>query len=585
MMAVQVGMWPEDAKAAAAAAAAATAAAAAAAAAGAAAAVGAQACDDGCPDGECSRRGPEDLGRLAAGAVMAGSASSGKGDSQDEEAGENEEFEEWAFDEDEWEHLSEGQVREGCWPPATSSANGRPSSSSPSSSPRRGGASPDGLPRYQQGRMAKLTGLSRKYGGYIPGKRVMSSVVSTMRQSSLQCFNTGLESGWGVEALTALQEGPSEPATTRLLAIRHGMGYHNDLGGALSLFNRDATLNEVGCKQACATGEVLRERVTAAIDLVVVSPFTRALETAAHMLGPIAHGIPTLVEPLCAEHTLARSAMQQGDRGSTAEELRRVFPQERYQQYDFSRLEQYCNERGIKEGRWWVHKEDEHHESSASFGRRAEEFRAWLGAECARRGARRVLLVSHGGLLQQAFGGQPYQHLECRAVDLLTDGSCWPVATSPAGLPVSPHGLVAAEPTSLDGALPVAVDRTEWRDGTTYYRVCVGMYAPVWRRYSEFAALKEQLKQAQKERFSHYFPPKLPPGFELGGGRQAALEAWLRAVIHTHGTDTFCIAIFLSAVEREAGRYPAVERNELELDVLSSTSPRLQISADSMEVV
>jgi broad specificity phosphatase PhoE len=38
----------------------------------------------------------------------------------------------------------------------------------------------------------------------------------------------------------------------RLVVVRHGMGHHNDMGGALSIFNRDATLNEVGQQQAAA---------------------------------------------------------------------------------------------------------------------------------------------------------------------------------------------------------------------------------------------------------------------------------------------------------------------------------------------
>merc|ERR1712129_610379 len=47
----------------------------------------------------------------------------------------------------------------------------------------------------------------------------------------------------------------------------------------------------------------------------------------------------------------------------------------------------------------------------------------WLGEECSRRSARRVLLVSHGGLLSEAFGGREFENLECRALDISPDGS------------------------------------------------------------------------------------------------------------------------------------------------------------------
>ena len=73
----------------------------------------------------------------------------------------------------------------------------------------------------------------------------------------------------------------------------------------------------------------------------VVSPFTRTLQTACHLLGddigaPVvcadnaalparAHDgnqlLPTLVQPLCAERTDVLSHMGRGNRGSTADEL------------------------------------------------------------------------------------------------------------------------------------------------------------------------------------------------------------------------------------------------------------------------
>ena len=37
-----------------------------------------------------------------------------------------------------------------------------------------------------------------------------------------------------------------EGACSRVVVIRHGMGHHNDLAGALSFLKRDAHLNDVG---------------------------------------------------------------------------------------------------------------------------------------------------------------------------------------------------------------------------------------------------------------------------------------------------------------------------------------------------
>jgi hypothetical protein len=130
-----------------------------------------------------------------------------------------------------------------------------------------------------------------------------------------------------------------------------------------------------------ATGHLER------LDLVVVSPFRRTLETAAVLLAcaeNAGHATPTIVSPLAAEHTLLRSGVQQGDRGSTgaprarcvawagqfvrtgcfrssnllcwaAAELREAFPEAEYPQFDFSTVDQYCEERSIEGGKWWHH--------------------------------------------------------------------------------------------------------------------------------------------------------------------------------------------------------------------------------------
>lgn len=274
------------------------------------------------------------------------------------------------------------------------------------------------------------------------------------RSENMQYFREGLESSWGVTELAAMHKDASD-GTARVLAVRHGMGRNNDLRGALSLFNRDACLNAVGHAQGAALGEALESRgVTAVLDFVVVSPFVRALETASALLGERGLCIPTIVQPLCAEHTLLRSAVQQGDRGSTASQLTRQFPREQFPQFDFAPLEDYCSERGLEGGRWWTHGSGTWHETREAFAGRCREFVRWLGAECGRRGARRVLLVTHGGLLREGFGWRHPMNGECRAIDVGEDGAFgFPTvhAEGPAGSPsVSPPQGIGDPPISVD---------------------------------------------------------------------------------------------------------------------------------------
>ncbi len=126
-------------------------------------------------------------------------------------------------------------------------------------------------------------------------------------------YLTGLDSGWGPLALDTLrasqkEEQQQEQERFRVVTVRHGMGHHNDAGGALSVFNRDATLNDIGHQQAHKSGEALQAvGFLPRLDLIVVSPFTRTLETAVGILGGYCRPkLRTIVHPLAAEHTLQR---------------------------------------------------------------------------------------------------------------------------------------------------------------------------------------------------------------------------------------------------------------------------------------
>ena len=191
-------------------------------------------------------------------------------------------------------------------------------------------------------------------------KPVLDRLVSGIREDKMEEFLAGLTTGWGRRELAALAtEEPPRPQI-RVLTVRHGLGHHTDMHGGLSLFNRDASLNQVGISQAEAAGAVLAASGHFdKLDLVVVSPFRRTLETAAHMLLAAqdrGHSIRTVVHPLAAEHTLLRSGLQQGDRGSTAEQLRELFPATDYPQYNFEEIDRYCAARGLQDGKWWHHK-------------------------------------------------------------------------------------------------------------------------------------------------------------------------------------------------------------------------------------
>ena len=237
---------------------------------------------------------------------------------------------------------------------------------------------------------------------------------------------------WAEREAAAWRRPPTPGAVRRVMLVRHGMGLHNDLKGALSAFNRDAVLNEAGREQAIITGHLLRDAgVLGELHMVAVSPFRRALQTAHLLMGAEGGGsTPTLVQPLAAEHSLNWSAIQRGDRGSTPDELRRQFPW-----FDFAPVEQYCRDRGVTEpGAWWHHG-PRSSETNRSFRTRTQELRRWLASAG---GGSRVLLVGHGGLFKLAFGYPKFHNCEFRVFDILPDGRYVRVATGEEGGAIVP---------------------------------------------------------------------------------------------------------------------------------------------------
>jgi broad specificity phosphatase PhoE len=96
--------------------------------------------------------------------------------------------------------------------------------------------------------------------------------------------------------------------------IRHGEGWHN-----VGLANADAHLTPRGWQQAHALGRHMREHVaTAGVQLVVVSPLMRTLETAAGVFGEEESGsagsagdILMVAQGEAAEVRVAHAAMRQ----------------------------------------------------------------------------------------------------------------------------------------------------------------------------------------------------------------------------------------------------------------------------------
>jgi broad specificity phosphatase PhoE len=159
-----------------------------------------------------------------------------------------------------------------------------------------------------------------------------------------------------------------------MFLLRHGQSYFN------LHFNRtrvdpgieDPELTPLGMKQAAAAAEQLAD---AALTRIIVSPYTRALQTAQPFLGR--HDAPVEIMPEVRE----RAAFV-CDVGSTPDLLAARFPH-----HDFAHLPR----------QWW-HPGVEPAEATAA---RADSFRAWIAA---RRDSATTLLISHWAFILALCG-------------------------------------------------------------------------------------------------------------------------------------------------------------------------------------
>ena len=258
------------------------------------------------------------------------------------------------------------------------------------------------------------------------------------RERSRGKFMKGLEE-WAPREMDRITQAPpafADKRCVRVVAIRHGHGYHNDLGGLMSPLSRDPWLTSLGREEAHLSCNVLKE---VPFSLAVVSPFTRTLETASIILGADrAKNLPTVLQPLAAEHNggkwndddlnAATSYVARGDHGSPMEELNKRFPSNDFPQYGgFNELP----------NKWWHYGQEGGFESHASFTSRAKALREYLGSlnesdlVARKKGSGEhppiIALVSHGGILSKAFGGKgsakKFKNCEFRVFDIAADGA------------------------------------------------------------------------------------------------------------------------------------------------------------------
>eukprot|EP00038_Savillea_parva_P020496 m.31500 g.31500 ORF g.31500 m.31500 type:complete len:679 (+) comp4809_c0_seq1:61-2097(+) len=327
-------------------------------------------------------------------------------------------------------------------------------------------------------------------------KRGIQRSMEKFRERNMEKFQQTIQT-WLPRELEAFRAPPSSTdVVCRVMVIRHGMGKHNDLKGAFSYANRDAELNMVGREQCSMVGNSLRTNgILDELDLAVVSPFRRTIQTANTIFGPEGKRIRTYIQPLCAEHTFNWSKVQQGDRGSTPQELLEQFPDSEFPQYrQFEDITTYCKEHGItKEGAWWHHGggiRGSTSETHVGFRERTNNFKKWLGAFCVKEGLKKVAVVSHGGFLKTAFGYPKLHNCEIRSFDLTSDGRFLRVAAD--------AGADREIGEDEFRALEVYTVHTSKKDGHKLYQLCGVLFnepfTRIWRLSDIRTILNDRIK-------------------------------------------------------------------------------------------
>jgi len=181
---------------------------------------------------------------------------------------------------------------------------------------------------------------------------------------------------------TTINEQQSTSKT--LFLIRHGQSIANRDYDE-SIVNQDAGLTQQGIAQARALQKELEELQ---LDLIVVSPLTRALQTCQNALPPSYTG-PVLVLPEIAE--ICSSYYSCGQKRSVVQPK---FPSI----FDWSHVP-------VDEIWWWRYDQNERSETNAYQINRIEKFRQFIRE----RPEKRIAVFSHGDYLWEFLEGKkPY---------------------------------------------------------------------------------------------------------------------------------------------------------------------------------
>lgn len=164
--------------------------------------------------------------------------------------------------------------------------------------------------------------------------------------------------------------------TPEITLIRHAEGEHNaayDAGNPKLGFSiPDPPLTKAGRAQALAAKHQLKGQH---FSLVVVSPLTRALETATIIFGDLR--VPIVVMPELSEHCGGPNCLL-----SRIEKLKEKFPS-----IDFTSLNQ-------------AQQNVLFNESEEAFRKRVKKFSSWVKKQ----GLLKIAVVSHGGFLKELTG-------------------------------------------------------------------------------------------------------------------------------------------------------------------------------------
>jgi len=205
-----------------------------------------------------------------------------------------------------------------------------------------------------------------------------------------------------------------EGATKRVLLVRHGEGHHN-VAGQRDVANyrdwqyQDARLTGRGERQAAALGEHLGQTALLGdVDLVVVTPLSRSIETATIAMGEQHSSVPFV----CHEGPREILGPNPCDKRRPLSELRADFPH-----VDFGLVE------GGEED---AHFDENRREPEDEIAARAWAFLDWLS----RRPERTILVVTHQVFLQvlsqrgcghlpaalETYMQRPFRNCELRSV-------------------------------------------------------------------------------------------------------------------------------------------------------------------------